>query len=243
MKLKELFKNFVDFFEDMMFPEYSCFVCGRETCNLEYHICDDCKKNLPFIDGHVCSKCGQPILKGSAYCDNCRSREFVFDEARAVFEYNEQTKGTILGVKYRNEKYLAKFFAKFMFDTLENWGIDVDVVIPVPTTKTRLKERGYNQAELIANELAKLLEVPILANAVSKRENTQKQKELTFKERQENMKGVFSLDKRFILNFKNILIVDDVFTTGATVNELSKELRKGNPAKIYVVTTAKRLLK
>ena len=243
MKLKELLKNFIEFFDDSMFPEYSCFVCGREIEGLEYHICDDCKKNLPFIDGHVCSKCGQPILKGSAYCDNCRSREFVFDEARAVFEYNEQTKGTILGVKYRNEKYLAKFFAKFMFDTLENWGIDVDVVIPVPTTKTRLKERGYNQAELMANELAKLLEVPILANAVSKRENTQKQKELTFKERQENMKGVFSLDKRFILNFKNILIVDDVFTTGATVNELSKELRKGNSAKIYVITAAKRLLK
>ncbi len=242
MKIKELMKTLVEFFDDEMFPEYSCFVCGREIANFEYHLCDECAKSFPLLTGNLCKKCGQPLPDGNRYCENCRAHDFVFDEARASFEYNEQTKGTILGIKYRNEKYLAKFFARFMFDTLKDWGIEVDVIIPVPTTKTRLKERGYNQAELISEELAKLAGVPVLAKAVTKKDEVQKQKGLTFRERQENIKGAFSLDRRCILNFKNILIVDDIFTTGATANELSKEIRKGSPARIYVLTAGKRLL-
>ena len=243
MKIKEILGAFVDYFDELLFPEFKCFMCGREAKDLDYHLCDDCKSTLPFIEGSLCCKCGHPVIDSNDYCDNCRFMSYDFDEARAVFEYDDFTKGRILAIKYHNAKYLAKFFARLMLDVINEWNVSPDILVPVPLTKSRYKERGFNQAELIANELSKLTGIPVITKIISKKSDAKLQKGLTLKERFENMKGVFELDKRYILKFKKVLIIDDVFTTGATASEVSRTLRKAGPDRIYVLTAGKRLIK
>ncbi len=242
MKIKEIFTSAVNYFDELMFPEYKCFVCGREAKDLDYYMCEQCKKDFPYISGVVCCKCGHPVLDGNDYCDNCRFFNYDFDEARAVFEYNDKTKGRILGIKYHNQKYLAKFFAKLMKDVLDDWGVKPDIIVPIPISSERRKERGFNQSELIADELATLTGLPVVSKIISKKSDSKLQKGLTMKERFENMKGVFELDKRYILKFKKVLIIDDVFTTGATVSEASRTIRKAGPDRIYILTAGKRLM-
>ena len=243
MKVKEILSNIINYFDELMFPEYKCFVCGREAKDLDYHMCERCKDDFPFIKGSICCKCGAPVLDENDYCDDCRFYNYDFDEARAVFEYNEKTRGRILGIKYQNQKYLAKFFARLMKDVLDEWGVKPDIIVPIPISEARRKERGYNQAELIADELATLTGLPVISKIISKKSDAKLQKGLTLKERFENMKGVFELDKRYILKFKKVLIIDDVFTTGATVSEASRTIRKASPDRIYVLTAGKRLMR
>lgn len=243
MQIKEILNNLVNYFDDLMFPEFKCFACGREAKDLDYHLCDNCKESLPFIKGVVCFKCGYPVIDGNDYCDYCRSRNYDFDEARAVFEYDASTRGTILGIKYSNQKYLAKIFARLMLDVLNEWNVKPDILVPVPITDSRRKERGYNQAELIANELANLTGLPVITKIVSRKNDSKIQKGLSMKDRFENMKGAFEVDRRYILKFKKVLIIDDVFTTGATVSELSRTIRKTGPDRVYVLTVGKALNK
>lgn len=239
---KKFCKGCLDAFEDALYPEFGCFICGSETIGEDF-ICDKCKSKLPFLnDVNCCKRCGAPLNPETKFCDDCKIAMFNFDEARACVEYSGEIKKLILGIKYSRKIYLAKFFAKLMYEKLLSWGVLVDIIVPVPLSDERLKERGYNQSELIARELSLLSGVPVAENIV-KRESGKIQQGLTRKERIENMKGAFSLIDKTKLNGKNVLIVDDVFTTGATADELSKMLRKLKPDKVFVLTVGKQLFK
>ncbi len=240
--LKGCLKAFGLEFENALFPEYGCFLCGRELLNMEYHLCDECKKNFPILKlERCCAKCGAPVNSETKFCDNCKAFNYDFDEARASFVYSDTTKSLILGIKYSNRVYLAKFFARMMLDTLIKWGIIFDVIVPVPLSKSRQKSRGYNQSELIADELSKLTKVEVDNTIIGRRESDKLQQNLTRKERFANMEGVFKISNRKNLKGLNVLIIDDIYTTGATANELSKTIRKLHPNKIYVLTAGKTL--
>lgn len=229
--------------EDALFVNYCCIVCGDEIdSNCDSRICDECKKTFPILPlTDMCSKCGAPLNKTTKICDDCKLIKFNFDEARASFEYSGKAKNLILALKYKNKKYLAKEFARLMYECYLKWGVVVDMLVPVPISDKRRKFRGYNQSEIIAEEFAKLTGISTFTNIVARIDNDTTQQHSTRKERFENMKGVFKLLDKSPLTDKNILIIDDVYTTGATANELSTMLKKLKPRKIYVLTAGKTL--
>ena len=234
-----VFSKLISDFDDALFPGFRCYVCGREVENCEMHLCNNCRKIFPFITGDICIKCGMPIRTYNTYCDTCKEFKYYFDEARASFLYDDVSHILIHRLKYGGAKYIAEYFGVLLADVYKNWGIHVDMIIPVPLHEKRLKARGYNQSTLIAESLSKLIGVEVREDIIRRKVNTSTQTALTREERSKNLKDVFEFISNEKLSGKNILILDDVFTTGATTNEIAKMLRKHKPNKIYVISAGK----
>ena len=164
-----------------------------------------------------------------------------FDYHIYFFKYEGIIRQTILKYKFREKSYLYKTFTNFFIKNekfcrfLENY----DIIIPVPISKKRNKERGYNQSTLIAKELSQNFNLKLVKNALYKTKNIIEQSKLSKEEREENIQGVYSLENSEILENKKILLVDDIFTTGSTANECCKTLHLANPKEIAVLTIAK----
>jgi len=146
-----------------------------------------------------------------------------------------------LDYKFKEKSYLYKTFANYILTNkefckkIENY----DIIIPVPISKGRFKTRGYNQSYLIAKEISKHLEIQLINNCLYKTKNIIEQSKLNKEDRIQNIEGVYSLKNERKLENKKILIFDDIFTTGSTVNECSKILYQAKPQKIGILTIAK----
>jgi len=164
-----------------------------------------------------------------------------FDYHIYFFKYEGIIRQTILRYKFRDKSYLYKTFTNFFIKNenfcrfLENY----DIIIPVPISKKRNKERGYNQSLLIAREISKKLNIKLVKNCLYKTKNVIEQSKLSKEERELNIQGVYSLKNSEKLENKKILLVDDIFTTGSTVNECCKVLLSAKPSEITVLTIAK----
>ena len=224
---------------NLFFPEnYTCVICSMDIFNDPYFVCDDCKKNLPYITNNVCLHCGEPLVSDGYYCKRCKGKKFIYDRAIAPFMYTGSVVGFVRGLKYNNKKYYAKPMAKFMTDCFVNSKLYADYIIPVPICVKRLKERGFNQSELIATEISKILNIKIKCDNLKRIKETPSQTNFDYKERQVNLKDAFKVYKVNELKDKTILLIDDVYTTGATINECSKILKKAGVKCIYVLTFA-----
>ncbi len=225
---------------DIFFPDHmKCIICGNEISHMKYDICDRCYEHLPFIVGRTCERCGQRIKTDDRFCDNCkRSGEFFFTRAFSPLQYTDTIVGLVHKLKYHNHQYLAANMAEVLYDKLSDEEIKCDVIMPVPMMDRKKKRRGYNQAELIAQELAKLSNMPIDTTTLIRVWEDNSQTALTSKERRENVRGCFKCTSKDYKG-KNILLIDDVYTTGSTANECARVLRKqGRVANVYVLTFA-----
>lgn len=218
-------------------------MCGADAKDTYTCICERCKPKFPFIKGNVCLSCGLPVPSESKYCLACKTGKNNFSYARASFLYDDTTSHMIYVLKYSGAQYMAKFLARFMADTYTTSGMNADVIVCVPVSEARLKNRGYNQSELIAAELSRIINVKTDFDVIYKIRGTEHQTGLTRKEREANLRGSFDINKTDNYKGKNILLIDDVYTTGFTVNECSKMLQKLKPSKIFVLTAAKTDLK
>ena len=241
MGMLDFLKKIKDKILDTLFPEYSCYVCGRELMIPENHICDHCLKFMKKISGNLCKKCGMPLPEGNSYCDTCKTREYAFDTARACYHYNETSGKIVMDLKYNKKKFVVPLIATEMLLRLEDFGVMPDIIVPVPISKKRYKERGFNQAELIADEMSEITggKVEVVPTLVEKVVDSIPQARLKGKERLNNLNGAFKLATRKSLKGRHVLIIDDVYTTGSTVNEVAKVLRKLHPDTINVLTFAK----
>ena len=159
----------------------------------------------------------------------------------SIFKYEGMVRKLILNYKFNEKSYMYMTFVnlllkdKKIFENIKNY----DTIIPVPISKKRQKERGYNQCELIAKEIAKKIKLEYRNNCLIKTKNIIEQNKLNKEEREKNIIGVYNLENGQLLENKKILLIDDIYTTGSTVNECSKILRKANPNKIGILTIAK----
>ena len=242
--LKQKLKSLWQIIKKTIYPEYSCFVCNRELETPEDHICELCKKELVRFDNKVCMVCGEPIGEVDQFCDMCKLVRHPFLMARACFLYNDTSAKLVLGLKYNEKKYLVPYMAREMLLKLEDFGAMPDIVVPVPITEKRKKKRGFNQSELLADEMAIQSgnKFTVRTDLVLRSKDKPPQSRLTRNERLNNLHNVFALGKREDLTGKLVLIVDDVYTTGATVSEVSKILARLNPKAIIALTFAKTLL-
>lgn len=239
--MKELFKEIFDDTFEFLFPSnITCFICGDEVVESEFCLCPKCEKNLPKVGKH-CLKCGSPIRSDSNFCLTCKSSKRYFDFARSPLIYKDGIAHAIQGLKYENRKHLAAPLAKIMetefFKMKEKIG-NFDLIVPIPLSKERFKKRGYNQAELLALELSKLVDVPVESNCVSRVKDTVSQTKLSFKERQENLEGAFKIESKEKVKGKTILLIDDVLTTGSTISHCAEILKKAGAKVVCALTFA-----
>lgn len=232
---KEKFEKFMDF----MFAPHSCICCQRE-CDTQnpYRLCSRCEKDFPFTRDKFCLKCGEAIEGDYDFCLNCKETSYEFDMARSVFAYTKQTAPIIMNFKYNGFKTHGKVLGKMMVDFYENSDIVADLATFVPMPKHRQKQRGYNQAEVLCETFCKSTGMA-QATLLERVKESPKQATLGREERAKNIKGSFKAINRAAIKGRDILLIDDVFTTGATANECALVLKKTGARSVVVFTLAK----
>lgn len=221
-----------DEISEMLFPNgIKCIVCGKEIQNSRYGLCADCKFD---INGNFCLRCGRHKIGIGDYCGECSEQSLNFDEARSAVCYDGNAKMIIRRLKYGNARYLVESLCEHMLDVLLATDWNADAITFVPVHKSRLKKRGYNQAELLANALSARVNLPCL-RLIEKIKHTPNQARLDRTERLENVKGSFAVISDVP---KHIILVDDVMTTGATINECCNVLKRAGASVVYVLTFA-----
>ncbi|MBE5741877.1 MAG: ComF family protein [Clostridiales bacterium] len=214
----------------------TCSVCSRENFNGKT-VCDGCEAVLPKNDGNICDHCGRRTPFPVAYCDFCKGKSLHIDCMRSVFEYGEPISGMIRRLKYYGEKHLAEEFAQRMVRVYHRSLPTVDAVVCIPSSKARIKMKGYNQSLLLAKEVAERLELPLI-NALEKTKDTGSQVGLKREERRANLKGSFKVVERAKVKGKRILIVDDVVTTGTTLEIVAEKLKNEGASEVYGIAVA-----
>jgi competence protein ComFC len=240
LKIKLGFIYLLKKFKAVLFVKnIKCIVCTSELDKLnKYCMCESCISNLPYNNSHICYKCGTSIVGSGSYCLSCKDTEKDYEFARAPFIYGGSIQTLIYRLKYSSGKYLAPYLSNFLVDEFIKTDWQVDLVVPVPLYIKREKKRGFNQAELLSSAFNSVLNLPVSKNNLVRLKNTPTQTKLTKKERKTNLNKAFKvLDKKEFKN-KNILLIDDVFTTGATNDECSKVLISAGAKNIYVLTLA-----
>lgn len=241
INFKDKLHKFTNYFSNIFFPrDVKCIFCGDELSNREYNsTCEICYPILPFIK-KSCPKCGGAVTEeNSGVCVDCKINNYDFTMAMSVFEYVDQPLNIIHKFKYNRKKYLAKPLGAYLAQRLVTENLNIDYITSVPIHTSKLKQRKFNQAELLSIEVSSLLSIPYLPLCI-KKINTPSQTNLSFKDRRANVKDSFEFNKEYksTIKNKNILIIDDVFTTGATCNEVSTTLLKAGANKCYVLTLA-----
>jgi len=226
---------------DLFFPP-RCFLCDGvlNAYDKEFGVCKSCKSKLPFIKGEKCFKCGKKISKyENEFCGDCKKRTHFFDKGFSLFQYDDLMKSSMYRLKYGGRHEYGETFGRMM---AEQFGkallrADVDAIVPVPIHKTRLKERGYNQAEAIAATLSKCLNVPIYKDYLIRQKNTKPLKLMTPMERQKNLKNAFIIGQNDVKS-KVTVVIDDIYTTGSTMDAIAKVLKSSGVKKVYFITVA-----
>ena len=218
----------------MFFPAHlTCLVCGKELFeDFPYDICPECEPE--FIKRH-CLKCGRAIGNEAEYCDDCRSGARFFEQARAACLFEDNAKTLIYRFKYGGCRYLASYMAQIMYDKLPKPA--ADIVTFVPLHKKRLKERGYNQAKLLAAALAVKYGLP-LEETLIRKVDTPHLTKLSREKRSETMKNVIEAVHAGDVGGKRVLLIDDVFTTGTTAGVCAGVLKKAGAVSVLVYTFA-----
>ena len=207
---------------------------------------------LSLIYPNVCGFCGK--INQDFLCSECKDKikdkllykidevnDKYFDKHIYLVDYEGIFREYILSYKFFDKSYMYKTFAKLILKNEKVYGIinSYDIICPVPIHKKRENERGYNQSELIAKELARKIPNIEYKNLLTKVKNTPKQSSLSMLERIENVKNVYEIQNRQIIDNKKIVLFDDIYTTGNTANECSRILKENNAKEVLVLSLAK----
>ena len=224
------------FIKENLFPlSFTCDNCGIETFG--GNLCPECLKNTTFNDKATCPICGRKVVR-SEICIECKAKPPLFDYAMSALIYE----GTAVKLihKFKNgEAYLKDYFADLIVAKLNEVQdlLQIDYIAFVPMTKKAEIKRGYNQSKLLAESISKRINVPV-TDAIEKIKDTTAQKALSGKERAKNLEGSFKAKSKDALLDKNVLLVDDILTTGATADAVCMSLFRAGAMKVFLATIA-----
>jgi ComF family protein len=211
----------------------ACLLCaGRSAGRV---LCAQCTDDLPRLSPQHCETCALPVTAGTR-CGACLSHMPAYDHVCAPYLYAFPMDALVQGLKYRSMLAIAPLFGSAIAGSLDQ---RPDVLVPMPLADVRLRERGFNQSQEIARHLARLSGIPLLPQACRRVRNTPPQATLPWKERARNIRGAFVCDADF--SGRHVAIVDDVMTTGATLNELARNLKKAGAARVTGLIAARTL--
>ena len=228
----------VDKLGDLLYPT-RCPVCDDIVQGWDEGICSKCLKTIRYVELPICLKCGKHIEdETKEFCADCEERKHYYKQGRALFYYKDVAKA-IYRYKYKGRKAYARVFAKEMVYYLGDYisSLGVDAIIPVPLFKRKMRRRGYNQAALLAKILGEDLRIPVYENLVIRNRNTKPLKLLNPEERLNNLKKAFILMENGV-KLKRVIIVDDIYTTGSTIDTMAELLKEQGIEEVYFVTLA-----
>lgn len=231
----------MSFLCDMIFPR-RCPICGDIVDEKENLACPSCKGSLQVIEEPRCKKCSKPIENVEReYCYDCSRREFHFERGYALWVYDNQMKQSISAFKYLGRREYVTFYT---VEFLKYYGgiikkISPDAFIPVPLHRSKQRKRGFNQAELLAKGIGKELKIPVLSQVLFRSKKTLPQKELNDRDRLKNLFQAFSLypgENNNLINLNKIILVDDIYTTGSTIEACSRVLKRAGVKEVYFIS-------
>jgi ComF family protein len=241
----------------VLFPS-DCRICGAPLIKISrLPVCCECVEHMHRITGHVCARCGERLFspyavdgpEGEPRCGLCRRIEPSFSRAVAYGSYESGLRELIHLLKYGGVRPAACVLGRMLAEAIATieplFPADRVVVVPVPLHRTKFRQRGFNQAELIARAALKLSpsreRLHLCTGAFERKRETPSQIGLTSHQRRENLRGAFAVTQPEALKGREVLVVDDVYTTGATVTECAKVLRRAGATKVWVATVARTL--
>lgn len=239
--VSNVFRKMVMAASEAVFPSgLYCISCGSLIDrSRSYELCDECIQKIHWITGKSCRKCGKalPDTYHADICYDCIKFGHSFDRGFSCFTYGLYERRLIFDFKYNGKKYLAEPFGDILFDRISPEQLNIDLILPVPVHKNREKKRGYNQAALLAEALGKRMSVRYDTTSLRRVTDTHLLRSMTPAEREAALEGAFKAFGKNI-NGKSVLLIDDIFTTGATADECSRVLRKAGADTVYLLTLA-----
>ena len=224
--------------KNILFPSV-CFVCEKATRNKV--ICSDCYKKITFLTPPLCRLCSLP-LRGRVrnLCGKCRPKTFYYDYLISILCYKEPIISLLHLFKYRQYEFLKDFFSSLMIEHLATIGCDLsgyDFIVNVPSHALRIKEREYSQTLLLSEAIAHHLKIPLRNSALQCIRHHPSQTKVAPTLRKYNIEGAFSANQE--IEGACVLLIDDVITTGATVSECSKVLKKAGARRVSILSLAR----
>lgn len=226
---------------DMIYPR-RCPICGDIVVPKDKKACPKCVKELLTIKEPRCKRCSKPIEnEEKEYCYDCETKHFTYKEGYALWLYDKRMRKSIADFKFHNRKEYADFYVE---EYLRNYSdvlrkIGADALLPIPIHKSKLRTRGYNQAEILAKKIGKELDILVVCDLLIRDKKTLPQKGLNDKERLKNLLHAFSVDKEKMKGYtkvKKVILVDDIYTTGSTIEACTKVLLQNGIWEVYFMS-------
>lgn len=216
----------------LLYPN-RCPVCDRIL--YDTLICPACAGKIRYITQPFCYTCGKPVANAAQeYCADCARKKHEFKQGRAVFQYQGPVRGMLYRYKYGNRRDYTEFFAREAVRRFGPWlrQLGIDLVMPIPLFKKRMQRRGYNQADLFAKRLCGLCGFDYDARSLVRVRNTAPQKQLSVQERKNNLKNAFKMNRN-VVNLKRVLLIDDIYTTGSTIDAAALVLKQAGAREVF----------
>lgn len=221
---------------NLVYPR-RCPICEEVVATKDGLIHTKCKEQLTYINEPRCMRCGKAIVKEEQeYCFDCTNRTFHYTQGFPCFQYDECMRKSIAAFKYKGKKEYADFYVEQILHRYEQQLVDrgIHLVVPIPIHAAKLRERGFNQAELIARGIATRLKVPMDPTMLVRTRKTQPQKALDPKQRMENLSEAFAVSRNVNQWIgKSILLVDDIYTTGSTMEACARLFVHAGVTSVY----------
>jgi ComF family protein len=228
---------------DLLWPR-RCAGCGAAVQQSGRHLCWECLRALTYYDGRGCSCCGHPAdgeVSGPFICGVCRRRSPHFDRARSCVRFSGAARELIHALKYKRAVWVRRELVALLTAGLQTH-LDVralDAIVPVPLHPRRRRDRGYNQSAVLARGLGRAVGLPVFSDVVVRVNDTPSQTSLTASQRRRNVRGAFAIRRAAWVAERRFLVVDDVMTTGATLDEVARVLRAEGAVSVSALTVAR----
>ncbi|MDD5097064.1 MAG: ComF family protein [Candidatus Omnitrophica bacterium] len=230
---------------DLIYPNY-CLACENklDSSLKEHFICTACQKAIEPNLPPFCPSCGRTLdtaSQGKNTCSGCLNTKFSFDRAFSPCKYSGIIKKMIQEFKYSGRDYLGKNLGQILNNFIKEYDLPIthtDYIIPIPLHNARFRQREFNQAQILSAQVAKEFNKQLLLKVLTRTKATKSQTELSFEERRNNVQGSFSVTAPQLIKDKNLLLIDDVLTTGSTLDEAARTLKAAGAKMILAMTLA-----
>lgn len=218
----------------LLYPNV-CPLCGNVT---KHGLCKQCIPGLQYIAEPRCKRCGKPVIgESQEYCYDCSHTHHYYDRGLSLWLHQKQVQTSVYQFKYHNRRIYSRFYAAEMAKQfaaiIKTW--EIALIIPIPLSRKRRKYRGYNQAELLARELGYLLGAPVDSKSLRRVRDTNPQKKLDAGQRRRNLRNAFAVQAIFKPP-GNVLLIDDIYTTGNTIDNAARVLKQVGVPCVYFLT-------
>ena len=239
---QSLFAEICNSLQELIYPpSLECLVCDAPIdSERSYNLCDRCIRKLEWNVGKTCALCGKAMREGSPHnlCHDCMKYGRKFDRGISCTTYGSMERKLIQDFKFNGKSYVGRVLGEIMCDRLKDELLDTDVIIPVPIHPHRLRVRGYNQAEILAEVINQKMHIPLACKTLLRKDDTVARKYLDKDDRRATIQNAFYVrdDKKDIVEGCNVMLVDDIMTTGSTADACSVALKQAGASEVTLVT-------